>query len=644
MSPKDSSSQAEKIEIKALGDKDHDSRSSEVWFYGAFRISDGSKIPWDEFQLDSSWERRGDIYVSYKNQPSSATLICNEPIRLDFGSHPYSGIVNVNWRNGGDAINLYSKNGSVKNIIIDQRPTYRDSQLYPLIIGCFVLWGISLAAGFVFLRWTWVYPWMFYLSLLFSIYLTLAAYFPGVYTNDSIAMFHLALTDKYSNWHSPVMAWFWSVLIKGTGRIESLMVVHLILLGMGAAYWFGVFNRLRVGFFGLFLPVLILSPIVINFSGVVWRDVGFAFSMFFCCGIVSLALADKHITLGRIVAVLSLLVYAFGVRSNGVFAIFPVAFFLSWVIFLRGAKDFSNAAIIKVGAVAASFILVAIVLSVQLFSAQYLKSENRYPFQYIEIYDLAGISTISGKDYFPGYIKDASGYDIKKVSEVYLTSVEEAGSANNLLLGSKALIKLNHDIDLQEQLRVSWIGGIFREPLAYLKHRWLVFDFLMSQGFYPFEKPQKDHDREALFKGLSKYLGFPDNHESFDIASSTAFPGGVEAKNFVEDALAWSSGSVLYIGWLWLAVLLTNFVFGLLIARCTCSGLMVLMLSASGLLYMLPYFFVAPAADFRYLYWCSLTGGVSSILIVSLVVNFVFKRALNFLRSPPICATIRNVG
>lgn len=622
ISPIDSSLSTGTIEIQATGGKDGNSKSTEVWFYGAFRVSDGMKIPWDQFVIDSAWEKRGDIHVSYKTQPTIAQLRYEEPIRLDFGSHPYSGVVNITWKGNSQNINLYSKSSEVKRIIIDQRASYINSKFHLPILGILILCGICLAAAFVYLEWDKAYHYIFSLFLLFSLYLTLSVFFPGVYTHDSANQLKQSLTENYLDWYPPLMAWFWSVLIKATGYIESLLIFHLLLLMAGAIFWARILVCLRIGLSALIIPAFLVSPVVINFSGVIWKDVGFAFSLFLCCGIVGLAFVEKYISVSRSIFVISLLTYAFGVRSNGIFALFPIAFFLSWLIVTNYKPAFSRTGKITFATTSSIFLLAVLVAGVQIFSYQTIKTEKHYPVQYIELYDIAGVSSISGFDYFPDYIKNLPDHNLQRISEGYAKSIS-LGNANNLIFPnqgeSASLIPRNTDANLQRQLRASWIKAILKEPSAYLQHRLAVVDFLMSKGFYSSEGPQSSDDRKSVFEAnLVEY-------KTMGI-SEINFPGEAGAKEFFSDSIAWAQGSFLYIGWFWLILLLVELWVGLIIMRYARCGLLIVMLSASGLLYILPYFIVAPASDFRYLYWGSVSGGISAILITALAMNEALKR------------------
>lgn len=162
LSPIENSQAGGNIQVVATGAKGSKSKSSEVWFYGAFRVGDDKKISWGDFIVDPSWERRDDIYVSYKNQPNAATIKYDEPVRLDFGAHPYSGLVDIKWNGNTETIDLYSKESGVKSFFIDQRASHRDSILYPLIIIIFVFGGVFLAAGLVFFGLRKTYQWIFF--------------------------------------------------------------------------------------------------------------------------------------------------------------------------------------------------------------------------------------------------------------------------------------------------------------------------------------------------------------------------------------------------------------------------------------------------------------------------------------------------
>lgn len=619
---------ASDIHIEATGLKSKNSNNAEVWFYGAFRISDGGKISWSNFQVDASWERRGDVYVSYKNQPNSLSINYSEPLRLEFGAHPYSGLVNIRSNEGNKKVNLYANSTTSRSVIVNNVKKFHDPKYYIPIIALFSFIGVGLAAAFVFFRLIKIYHWISIGFLSISLYITVVLYFPGVYTNDSADQLRQALVGQYHDWHPPLMAWFWSILIKVTGRIESLFIFHLLLLAFGAIYWMKLFERLQLQSFQLVISLFLISPVVINFSGVIWKDVGFAYSLFLCSGILGLSFIECRISSGRIAVVLFLMIYAMGVRANGIFAIIPFGIIFCLLIIYK--YEFNNSLIRSVGlsTLAAILLISAIGVGLHSFSNVILKVENRYPIQYLKLYDIAGISKHAASDYFPSYIKTSSHHNIDVISKRYIEATSVLGNANSLLFiqqnGSPSLIPLNKEPELQRELHNAWVSAIIEEPMAYVKHRFSVFSFLMGKESYSSEIPQTDVNRAAVLQNFAI--------DAEAVSLSPVFSWGrVGAMEFFHENISFANGSFLYIGWTWLAILTAQLLIGLLIIRRFPAGAIVVAVSASGLFYILPYLVVAPASDFRYLYWGVVSAGILAIFIIaaslSAAVKYLLKRA-----------------
>ncbi|CAB3889258.1 hypothetical protein [Achromobacter deleyi] len=611
--PTDTTQVIDTIRVEATGDKSMRSKGSEVWFYGAFSVSDGRRIPWDQVELDASWLQRGDAYVAPGDKPSTATLTYRGATRLEFGSHPYSGVVLVKWGENQKKINLYSSATTTKPLTIDGRSSYTNSSLYPLILGCFVLIGIGLAAGIVHLGWKYTYHCIFFLSLVFSLYLTIAAFFPGVYTNDSADQLKQALTGTYHDWHPPIMSWLWSLLITTTSRIESLFFLHLLLLLAGALVWARVFQRLNIGYLAFAIPIFVAGPTVMNFSGVVWKDVGFAFALLLACGVISLAWIRNSLSWIDSILASMLLVYAFGVRPNGIFSIMPIVGLLAWLAVRQCKPLLPKIGKLTASAFASIVIILAMVGGMHAFTYTYLDAQKRYPIQYLELYDIAGISSISGQDYFPDFIKNVPQHDLPLIAAGYSQSISVFGNANNLVFsgpeGSQPLVPLNTDPDQQALLRKAWLSAIFDETFAYLQHRMAVMKSMFLVGAYPTERPQNATDRTAVLEANGVR---PEQVELPDYQ----LPGAQSAQEFVADSTVWATQSDLYTGWIWVVLLTLELMAGLIMAvKSIRSGVLIIMASGSGLLYALPYLIIAPASDFRYLYWSTLAAGICTILM-----------------------------
>jgi hypothetical protein len=85
----------------------------------------------------------------------------------------------------------------------------------------------------------------------------------------------------------------------------------------------------------------------------------------------------------------------------------------------------------------------------------------------------------------------------------------------------------------------------------------------------------------------------------------------------------------LLFGWPWLLVLLATFVAAIVLRKRPMAEVAI-GLSASGLLYLMPYFFVAPGSDFRYLYWSIVAANLSTAIVggifVQVTVEFLNSR------------------
>ncbi len=98
---------------------------------------------------------------------------------------------------------------------------------------------------------------------------------PGHLSYDSVLQLLDARTGLYHTWHPPFMAWLLGLgdgLVRGTGLY--VMGQGLLLFGALAAI---VIASPKVGRFSPLLPlVLLLSPLVVLWQAIVWKDVLFA--------------------------------------------------------------------------------------------------------------------------------------------------------------------------------------------------------------------------------------------------------------------------------------------------------------------------------------------------------------------------------
>ncbi|MFD8692406.1 hypothetical protein [Streptomyces sp. NPDC059651] len=174
------------------------------------------------------------------------------------------------------------------------------------------------------------WPWCLAVLAAACGYAVATVFHPGYLSADSNTQLGQALGDEPVNdWHPPVMALAWRILIAITGDFSTMAALQAAVLW--GTLW--VLARLvwrRTGSRGLSLVVLAvgLAPHIMNLTGVVWKDVHLAYALL---AVFAIALTVRDLPEGRVrtrwallVLGLLFLTYAALVRKNGIPAAIPV--------------------------------------------------------------------------------------------------------------------------------------------------------------------------------------------------------------------------------------------------------------------------------------------------------------------------------
>jgi hypothetical protein len=428
---------------------------------------------------------------------------------------------------------------------------------------------------------------------------TIAAYRPGLLTFDSILQFGQSQRGLYWDHHPPVMAWTWGMthrVIPGPlGMLllqAALMWLGLLLFADGAA---------RRGFrHGWIIVAIGFLPPVIGIEGEIWKDVQMAAALLFAAGVVYRASAGGK-GIGGIAAVLSLiaLFYATAVRANAPAATGPILVYWAHHAFRR----LSWRASVLAGAAALTLLLGA----QWIFDNTFLHVEHVYLSQFLEIHDIAAIQCAGGAASIPASQQRAAA-GARPLCEAF-----DPLQVDFLFAGPEAPLAATTDAQVSDALGREWRRAIAANPVLYLRHRLRVFGALLGEGV--------DDARRSVW-----------------IPSSIANVYGFTfAPNAITDAIGVGVGAALalglYNGMLWLAAALA-----VLIAaarrmhRDRQSDAAALALSTSAITYTLPYFLVAVAPDYRYLYWTIIATAVGAALAM-----LPARRALH--APPPVSPT-----
>jgi hypothetical protein len=409
--------------------------------------------------------------------------------------------------------------------------------------------------------------------------LTIAAFHPGIVTNDSLIQYRQALSGDYVDHHPTVMAWLWSFVDRAIPGPAGMLLLHAAL--MWTALWLFADGAVRRGLRRAWLPIAAgFLPMVIGIEGAIWKDVGMAATLLFATSIVyrqSAAGARPGVLASALVLVS--LYYATVVRSNAPAATLPILVY--WAIVTWRGKSRARCAGIGIG------VLVLMLVVQWGIDARVLHAKRAHMSQILEVFDLAAIRCGGGTATIPPQFlrSDAGAKPLCEAFDPVLVDYLYVMAGNPAILTT--------DRSALRALGRAWRAAIVANPLVYLEHRAQAFAGAMGAGV--------DDAARAVFvdRSTPSELGF-----AFAPNTATRVIG---AASGVASALD------LYNGFVWLALAVALLAAAMRREPGT-SGAATIALGTSALLYLLPYFFVALAPDYRYIYWAVVATTIAAVL------------------------------
>jgi hypothetical protein len=608
-------------EIVALGKPGTASSSGkEVWFYGVRDLSSGSRVEPTILSQEQGWEKRGNTYVSYDSQPSSLKLAVEKARfpAIEFGCHEFSGQAQVITRNSSQVVNLHCLSGQ-KTIYIDIFSRDQKSWFIALamVIGLF-LFPIRTLIG----------PSLFDLAASTSILclgmrFVFLGFYPGVFTGDTGGQLRQAIEERYNDWHPPMMSYLWGKLITFfNGYYPSIFYLTIIITFLSFLAWSVLMARLRVSLCCYPICALPLFPFVANYIGVISKDVLFTFSIALAFGLVghaslSIRRSGFACRAWQAFVIFTLLSFSIAMRHNAIVAALPALFMWPMIGCSRQNyafpnKNIGNRIFIIVTALTWA---IAMLLVNSLIESLVIKSQDSPAFSYIQNSDLISISVRKNSDYTLESLRVPSIYESSKMLSLAKEELRSRGNLNRILLnGRETLIRVPADSKEKKDLAHRWISTIIRYPLEYLGARIEAINFLLFNSYYNYELPQS---AESIAESFAvNFDGETRPPSVYQLTSEAAAKSRLLFYEIIR--LPDSFLSVLYDGWLWAAVPVALAIYSFL-RRGERSVTVQLLrgLSISSLLYLLPYFFVLPSPDLRYIYWPTLASALGCILILA---------------------------
>jgi hypothetical protein len=425
-------------------------------------------------------------------------------------------------------------------------------------------------------------PWVWVLAAVAAVCClgTILVFTPGYLSPDSLDQLRQAEgRQPLTDWHPPVLSLVWRALIAVTGSIAAMLVLQCLVFWAALCVLAGCVWRLTASRGGSLAVLGIgLTPFVLTFVGVVWKDVHAAFALLAACAVAftGLLLRDGAprpavrwclLWLGVL-----FLAYAILVRKNAVVAAIPV--FVMLVIALWGTPGRRTWVMCTAALVAGLAVPAA---AISLFAAP-LQTKQGAQIMLDDLVHVLSVEELRSAD-VPPALRDrlvASARECERVgalSDAYWACYRRP--ADGLRGDSGEITSL-------------WLREMSGHVPGYLQYRLLLFTTLLFETDYAYKAGITRND-----------LGIEVAHPRLEHAL------GTYVKGMIED-VPW-----LFRGWFWLAV-------ALVLAVRPGKGVFAMPVRALGIssaAYILGYLPIMPATDFRYVYWPAIACALGLLLL-----------------------------
>jgi hypothetical protein len=414
------------------------------------------------------------------------------------------------------------------------------------------------------------------LLVMAGFWLTLKLFEPGIMNYDARYVYLDGLKGFYGDWQSPVMTWLWRTIDPIAPGSASMF---LLITGL---YWLGIVTlssalARRALMLGLALPLIALTPPLLAFVGVIWRDVLMAGCWLFAVAMVFAATAETKRPLIIQVAATALVVLGVLIRPNAIAAAPLLITYIIW------PREFSwkRTALLFVP------LMIALYAIMQLVYYGALNATRQHPLHSIAVFDLGGITYFSGENQFPvtwsademealrGRCYDPSYWNVywNGDCKFVMAKVEH----EQKLFGTPAL---SH----------AWLDAVVKHPIAYIRHRLTFFKTFLFGSHLGMWTADIEHPPKTIFEDRPWFMAFKRLHDA--LQPTPLFRMGT-----------WFAACLLLcaLGWR---------------RRMTPEGAFVLSVCGSGALYVLSYLPLGVASEFRYIYWAVLASAAGLMVVL----------------------------
>ena len=403
--------------------------------------------------------------------------------------------------------------------------------------------------------------------------LTIHVFYPGVMTYDAGYVYQYVAEGFFGDWQSPVMTALWSLIDPLAPGPASMLLLT------AALYWsaFGLLALIvarRSLWLGLLLLALGLSPPAFVFVGIIWRDVLFAV-VWLLAAALAFSVADRD---RAPIQALALGLLAFGVllRPNALAAAPILAAYVLWPWHF----SLKRTAVLYLPAALGLFGLVHVVYY------NVLGAKREHPLHSIVVFDLGGISHFAKDNVFPGsWTADETALITAGCYEPFEWNIYWNREPCKFVMARLVSDKVFGSRDLT----YAWVAAILDHPVDYLQHRAaFMWTFLAGANLTMWTLPLDGTPRVA-FADNPRLMALKALHDR--LTPTPLFRAG---------------------SWLLLDIILCLFAWR---RRDMPAGTFVLGVCGSAIVYIMSFFAVGVAPDFRYALWAVLAGMAGAVVL-----------------------------
>lgn len=433
------------------------------------------------------------------------------------------------------------------------------------------------------------YQYIFCCSTFFIFSLT--AFWPGMFTHDSHVQFYEAKTGYLTNHHAPLLAWWWGILYHHVFKDAGVLLVFNQLLYWGAAYQFSCTIGKHQKLLGYTALILWFTPPMLSMSCAMWKDSGITCAYLLATTTILRAYLDgRTLSKTECLAVFLGLSYATGLRPNTVTALPPLCFlFITCLI--------PQATLIK--KVTVTTVLTIAIFGMTNITNHQLTDKKLNSFENQMMVELTYMSARLNSNLIPEAIQNIIPRNFDKLirhrkSKKLNYDMQLIHAPDYFLTINRIQRKMRRFTpEESKHLKQSYFQMIRHYPVEYVHHRLTTLQHALQWNLpYTFTTHQWVVKRQN-----AKKVNF--------------------LRKTVGDYFIFTSGTKWLRTWVYLLLCIVICTFSLRRMHMGCkANNAAFFISASGILYFLPFIIILTSGNMRYSYWVFASALLSSTLFL----------------------------